>query len=123
MKTKTETAKIAAEGLKNLNQPKQTTALTVVPKKMSVTEKLDSLMQLEALSSKHEYLTEVQTNLESFGSGKDGFGGAKITLSCNYKDVKVSNPSIIEEVTKLLRQRVKEAKVLAEKEILDFQII
>ena len=97
-------------------------ALTVVQKKMSLKDKLDSLMALEALSSKYEYLTETKQTLESFGTGNDGFSGAKMHLTCSYKEVKVSNPLIVEELTKIAKMRLQEAIIKTEKEIEEFTI-
>jgi hypothetical protein len=118
MKNKTANASTTLE----VSTSEGNNALTVVKKKLSVAEKIDHIMAFEALASKHEYLKEVKTNLEKFGSGDDGFGGAKVTMTCNYTDVKVSNPAIMEEVTKLLRVRIKEAVIKVEKEIEEFSL-
>lgn len=119
MKTKTASAE-AAQGA---SQGEKTTALTVVNrKKMTVQEKIDSLHKLEALTSKHEYLSEVKQSIDAFGTGADGFGGAKMSLTCNYKEVKVSNPAIIEELTKIAKMRLQEALIKCEKEIEEFEI-
>lgn len=116
-KTASKSTVLGTQDLKETNN-----ALTVVKKKMTVQEKLDSLMAFEALSSKHEYLTETKQTLESFGTGNDGFSGAKMILSCSYKEVKVSNPAIVEELTKIARMRLQEAIIKTEKEIEEFTI-
>lgn len=121
MQSKTATAKNPSEVVLS----KENNALTVVSKKkMSVQEKIDSLLKLEALVSKVDYLRECKNNLEKFGTGNDGFQGAKLKLICSYNDdVVVSNPVIVEELVKLSNMRVREALIKAEKEVEDFEII
>lgn len=118
---KTETVKKeTAQGVATL---KDNNALTVVKKKMTVAEKIDSLHKLEGLAGKVEYLRECKTKLDSFGTGQDGFTGAKLTLRCSYKDeITVSNPIVVEELVKIATMRVKELLLKAEKEVEDFEI-
>lgn len=116
--TLTETTK--TNGQVNDHQTKE---LAVVKKKMSVAEKLDSFHKLEALYSKVEYLRECKSNVDKFGTGEDGFQGAKIILACGYhSDIKISNPAIVQELVGISKIRVKEALIKAEKEVEEFEI-
>lgn len=102
---------------------KETNALTVVKKKMSVNEKIDSLHKLEALVSKVDFLRECKINLDKLGTGNDGFQGAKLRLSAAYnEDVTVSNPAIVEELVKIANMRLKDLLIKAEKEVEEFEI-
>lgn len=117
-KTASKTTVLGTEVLKESN------ALTVVKKKMSVNEKIDSLHKLEALVSKVDYLRECKQNADSFGSGQDGFTGAKLILKCSYKEeLTVSNPLIVEELVKIANMRLKDLLIKAEKEIEEFEIM
>jgi hypothetical protein len=114
---------VKKEAVQGAELLKGATALTVVKKKMTVAEKIDSLHKLEAMASKVEYLKECKTKLDGFANGQDGFTGAKLKLASSYRDeVTVSNPAIIEELVKIANMRLKELLLKAEKEIEEFEI-
>lgn len=94
-----------------------------VPKRMTVQEKLDSLHQLEALSSKIEYLRGKKMEVDKFGTGQQGYIGAKMHLEADgCDDVTVSNPAIIKEMIELAKVRLKAFIEEAESEIEAFEI-
>jgi hypothetical protein len=114
--------KTAAVNLEPIEKPE--TSLTVVKKKMTIAEKLDSLHKLEAMAGKVEYLRERKQALDSFGTGDDGFQGAKLILKNSFREeVTVSNPGIVEELVRIANMRVKDLLIKAEKEIEEFEII
>lgn len=119
MSTKTA-EKVAVPGTAPL---KENNALAVVKKKMSVTEKIDSLGKFEALVSKVEYLRECKQKAEQFGNGQDGFTGSKLVLKCSFRDeLTVSNPTVVEELVKIANMRLKDLLIKAEKEVEEFEI-
>jgi hypothetical protein len=99
------------------------TGLTIVKKRMTVEEKLDSFLKLEAMYGKVEYLRKKKQDIDKFGSGSEGFQGAKIAFKCDWKEeFEVKCPTIIEELTKICRSKIKEVLIKAEKEVEEFEM-
>lgn len=119
MKEKTA-SKSQAQGAEGLGT---STALTVVKKRLSVNEKINSLHLLEALAGKVEYLRDVKKKVDAFGKSQDGFNSSRLNFkSSTDEDFTVSNPAIIAELVKICQTKITETLILAEKEIEAFEI-
>lgn len=98
-------------------------SLILVKKKLTIAEKLDKIQSFDAINGRYDYLLARKKELDQFGKSQNGFMGATLELEDDENNrVKISNPTIIEELIGIAKMRPHALIVVTEKEIESFEV-